>query len=58
MNDKKRCSKYEMDCLKSNFHKNKNTSNGSYNQCSSWRTEDNLENQEKTKKYYLDNRDQ
>ena len=51
MNDIKRCPKCEIDCLKSNFHKKKNMSDGLYNQCRSCRKQYYNEIQEKTKKY-------
>ena len=51
MNEKKRCLKCENDCLKSNFHENKNMSVGLYNQCKSCRKRYYIKNRDKTKKF-------
>ena len=55
--DLKRCCKCKMNCLRNNFYRSKNMSDGLNPQCISCRKKYYDENREKTKKYYLENRD-
>ena len=61
MDDMKGCSKCEMECLKSNFHKNKKMSDGLRSYCIPCRKEYGkkyyIENFDKIKKYILENQD-
>ena len=52
-----RCCKCEKDCLKTNFQKSKNMSDGLHPQCIYCRKVYYNENREKTRKYYSENRD-
>ena len=52
----KKCSKCGIVSLKSNFHKNKLTKSGLRSECITCRRKHYNENQEKNKKYYLENR--
>ena len=54
----KLCSKCKIQKLTINFHKNKSTENGLYNQGILCRKQNYNENLKKVKKYCLDNRDQ
>ena len=53
----KKCSKCGIISLKSNFHKSKLTKNGVRSECITCRRKFYIENQEKSKKYYSENRD-
>ena len=53
----KKCSKCGINSLKSNFHKNKLTESGVRSESIACRRKYDKENQEKSKKYYSENRD-
>ena len=53
----KKCCRCTLICLKSNFYKSKNLSDGLHPQCISCSKTFCNENREKTRKYYLENRD-
>ena len=53
----KKCCRCKLICLKSNFLKNKNMSDGLQPHCISCRKQYYSENREKTRNYYLKNRD-
>ena len=50
--DLKRCCKCKMDCLKTNFFKRKNVSNGFYLQCISCGKINYNENRDRVKQYH------
>ena len=53
----KKCCRCKSICLKSNFHKSKNISDGLHPQCKFCAKKNYNENRDKVKRYYLDNRD-